>query len=37
MPIQQPSKRLSLDTWAVLLAIAVAIVIRVGVVTTIPW
>jgi hypothetical protein len=36
---QQPSstKNLSLDTWAVLLALTVAIVIRVGLVTTVPW
>ena len=37
MPHQESTKRFSLDTWAVLLAIAVAVVIRVGLVTTIPW
>jgi len=37
MSHQQSSKRFSLDTWAVLLAIAVAVVIRLGLVATIPW
>ncbi len=31
------SNVLSLDTWAVLLAIAIAVIIRTGIVGTIPW
>jgi hypothetical protein len=37
MPQQSQSKHLSLDTWAVLLALTVAIIIRLGLVTTVPW
>jgi hypothetical protein len=37
MSHQQTSKRLSTDTWAVLLAIAIAVAIRLGLVATIPW
>jgi hypothetical protein len=33
----QSGSHVSLDTWAVLLALAVAIVIRFGIVKTIPW
>lgn len=33
----QLAKRISLDTWAVLLAIAVAVIVRIGIVKTIPW
>jgi hypothetical protein len=29
--------KLSLDTWAVLLALAVAILIRLGVISHVPW
>jgi hypothetical protein len=29
--------RLSLDTWAVLLALAAALLVRVGIIKTIPW
>jgi len=29
--------KLSLDTWAVLLALLAAILVRVGVITRIPW
>jgi hypothetical protein len=37
-PLQEPKKRLlSLDTWAVLLALAAALLIRSGVVTRVPW
>jgi len=37
MPQQTPTKHLSLDTWAVLLALTVAIIIRLGLVATVPW
>jgi hypothetical protein len=37
MPQQSSTKNLSLDTWAVLLALTVAIIIRLGLVTTVPW
>jgi hypothetical protein len=37
MPQQTPTKHLSLDTWSVLLALTVAIIIRLGLVTTVPW
>ena len=36
--LQEPKKRLlSLDTWAVLLALAAALLIRFGVLTHVPW
>jgi hypothetical protein len=31
------NRRISLDTWAVLLAIAAALLIRIGVIKTVPW
>jgi hypothetical protein len=31
------SGRISLDTWAVLLAFAAALLVRVGLVKTVPW
>ena len=34
-PIQQ--RRLSLDTWAVILSLALALIIRVGLLKTVPW
>jgi hypothetical protein len=37
MAQQPPTKHLSLDTWAVLLALTVAVIIRLGLVTTVPW
>lgn len=43
MPIQnadppsRPTPRLSLDTWAVLLALLAAVLIRVGVILHVPW
>ena len=37
MPVRTSSNSLSLDTWAVLLALAVAVVIRIGLVSSIPW
>ena len=43
MPIQnapsspRPAPRLSLDTWAVLIALLAAILIRVGAIPRIPW
>jgi hypothetical protein len=37
-PIPEPKKRLlSLDTWAVLLALAAALLVRTGVLTHVPW
>jgi hypothetical protein len=37
-PLQEPKKRLlSLDTWAVLLALAAALLVRSGVLTRVPW
>jgi hypothetical protein len=32
-----PLRRISLDTWAVLLAFAVALVVRFGIVKSVPW
>jgi hypothetical protein len=32
-----PSNRLSLDTWAVLLAFAATLLVRLGVVKTVHW
>ena len=37
MPNQPPVNRLSLDTWAVLLAFAAALLVRLGVLKTVPW
>jgi hypothetical protein len=37
MPEPKSANRLSLDTWAVLLALVVALVVRIGIVKTIPW
>jgi hypothetical protein len=37
-PLAEPKKRLlSLDTWAVLLALAAALLVRSGVLTHVPW
>jgi hypothetical protein len=33
----KPSPRISLDTWAVLLALAAAILVRSGIIHRIPW
>jgi hypothetical protein len=33
----KPSPRLSLDAWAVLIALAAAVLIRVGLIHRIPW
>jgi hypothetical protein len=35
--IPKPTRKISLDTWAVLLALLAATLIRVGVITKIPW
>jgi hypothetical protein len=32
-----PLRRISLDTWAVLLALAAALVVRFGIVKSVPW
>jgi hypothetical protein len=32
-----PQKLISTDTWAVLLALAAALLVRFGILTTIPW
>jgi hypothetical protein len=39
MPSEAPAKKpfLSLDTWAVLLSLALALVIKLGVIKTITW
>jgi hypothetical protein len=41
MPQQEaaspPNRKLSLDTWAVLLALAAAALIRAGVIAHVPW
>jgi hypothetical protein len=37
MPSQTPANRFSLDTWAVLLAFAAALLVRIGVLKTVPW
>jgi hypothetical protein len=35
--VAEKPKRLSLDTWAVLLALALAALVRAGVVKHVPW
>lgn len=37
MPNPSPRNLISLDTWAVLLAFAAALLVRVGVLKTVPW
>jgi hypothetical protein len=37
MPNQSPVNRISLDTWAVLLAFAAALLVRLGIVKRVPW
>jgi len=37
MSISALHRRLSLDSWAVLLALAAALLVRLGVFKTIPW
>ena len=32
-----PVNRVSLDTWAVLLAFAAALLVRLGILKTVPW
>jgi hypothetical protein len=36
-PLLPKKKWLSLDTWAVLIALAAALLIRAGVLTHVPW
>jgi hypothetical protein len=36
-PLTAKKKLLSIDTWAVLIALAAALLIRAGVLTHIPW
>ncbi len=35
MSLQKP--RLSLDTWAVVLSLALALIVRAGLLKTVPW
>jgi hypothetical protein len=35
MPV--PSRRLSLDTWAVLLSFTLALLVRIGIIKVVPW
>jgi hypothetical protein len=37
MPNSAPVRTVSLDTWAVLLAFAAALLVRFGVLKTVPW
>jgi hypothetical protein len=37
MSTPAPVNRLSLDTWAVLVALVAALLIRFGILKTIPW
>ena len=37
MADSSPFRRVSLDTWAVLLALAAAMLVRFGIVKSIPW
>jgi hypothetical protein len=32
-----PRTRLSTDTWAVILSLALALIVRIGLLKTIPW
>jgi hypothetical protein len=35
--MSSPLRRVSLDSWAVLLALAAALLVRFGVLKTVPW
>jgi hypothetical protein len=37
MSTQAHVRRISLDTWAVLVALAAALLVRFGILKTIPW
>jgi hypothetical protein len=37
MPTPASQRRFSLDSWAVLLALAAALLVRIGVVKSVPW
>jgi len=37
MSTSASQRRFSLDTWAVLLALAAALLVRIGIIKTIPW
>jgi hypothetical protein len=32
-----PKPRLSLDTWAVVLSLTLALIVRIGLLKTVPW
>jgi hypothetical protein len=32
-----PRPRLSTDTWAILLSLALALIVRIGLLKTVPW
>ena len=32
-----PARRLSLDTWAVLLSLTLAVLVRTGILKVVPW
>jgi hypothetical protein len=36
-PANRPSLGISLDTWAVLLALAAVLLVRFGILKTVPW
>jgi hypothetical protein len=37
MTTSASGRRISLDTWAVLLALAAALLVRFGILKTVPW
>ena len=37
MSKSSPLRRVSLDSWAVLLALAAAVLVRFGILKTVPW
>lgn len=37
MPDQSPKRRISLDTWAVVLSLALALIVRIGILKSVPW
>jgi hypothetical protein len=37
MSISTSHRRFSLDSWAVLLALAAALLVRLGILKTVPW
>jgi hypothetical protein len=36
-PAKAPARRFSLDTWAVVISLLAALLVRIGILKTVPW